>query len=332
MADDEKPWKRRSAKTQVNESDLPSTIPSQAGLTFNVWYNKWSQGYSGNQRFVNPFRLEPIAHSGITLGDKSGNASFCIYFAKGMCATGKKCRYKHHVPDDDDALQLAAISNTRDCFGREKFAEYRDDMGGVGSFNDKNSTLYIGGISGALNNKEIKSSQIESRLRFLFCRLGSVEKIQYLESKKCGFIKFKNQCNAEFAKEAMANQTLLIPSDKEWDERKEGTGLLIKWANENPNLISRNSDQNIRNFSQTMTTLAVEEDALSTEKRRLAIEEAENATLFNDELLDKIKKRRIITKKPDSLKNENSSSLVNISQTTSISSTLAEYGSSSDDD
>jgi hypothetical protein len=33
-----------------------------------------------------------------------------------------------------------------DCFGRDKHADYRDDMGGAGSFMRQNLTLYVGRI------------------------------------------------------------------------------------------------------------------------------------------------------------------------------------------
>lgn len=36
--------------------------------------------------------------------------------------------------------------SSKDCFARDKFADYRDDMGGVGSFNRQNRTLYVGRI------------------------------------------------------------------------------------------------------------------------------------------------------------------------------------------
>ncbi|EJS44446.1 cwc2p [Saccharomyces arboricola H-6] len=229
-----KSWKDRSAKVQVGESELPSSIPAQTGLTFNIWYSKWSQGFGGNTRFVSPFFLQPQVHSGKSRGDNDGQLFFCLFFAKGMCCLGSKCQYLHHIPDEDDVSKLALRTEVLDCFGREKFADYRDDMGGVGSFRKKNKTLYIGGIDGALNSKHLKSTQIESRIRFVFSRLGEIERIRYVEDKNCAFVKFKYQTNAEFAKEAMSNQTLLLPSDKEWDDRKEGTGLLVKWANEDP--------------------------------------------------------------------------------------------------
>jgi hypothetical protein len=36
--------------------------------------------------------------------------------------------------------------SSKDCFARDKFSDYRDDMGGVGSFNRQNRTLYVGRI------------------------------------------------------------------------------------------------------------------------------------------------------------------------------------------
>ncbi|CAI1887622.1 hypothetical protein SEUBUCD646_0D00460 [Saccharomyces eubayanus] len=227
-------WKDKFAKVQVRESELPSSIPAQTGLTFNIWYSKWSQGLGGNTRFVSPFALQPQPHSGKTRGDNDGELFFCLFFAKGMCCLGSKCRYLHHIPDEDDVSKLSLRTEVLDCFGREKFADYRDDMGGVGSFRKKNKTLYVGGIDGALNSKQLKPTQIESRVRFVFSRLGDIDRIRYVEDKSCAFVKFKHQASAEFAKEAMSNQTLLLHSDKEWDDRKEGTGLLVKWANEDP--------------------------------------------------------------------------------------------------
>jgi len=108
-------------------------------------------------------------------------------------------------------------------------------MGGVGSFKRQNATLYIGGITNALNGKSLKPTQIESRIRFIFTRLGSIDRIRYIAEKNCAFVKYKRQINAEFTREAMMNQSLLMPNDKEWDQRLEGAGLLVKWANDDPN-------------------------------------------------------------------------------------------------
>ncbi|SCU85214.1 LADA_0D06282g1_1 [Lachancea dasiensis] len=228
-------WKNRAAPLQVSETELPSSIPPQTGLTFNVWYNKWSQGNSGQSRFVSPYKLDPADHEGYTRGDKTKESFFCLYFSKGMCCLGRKCSYLHHVPTTEDIAKLSLQSSVLDCFGREKHSSYREDMGGVGTFRKINRTLYVGGLSGALNNSSLKPSQVENRVRYAFGKLGAVERIRYVEAKNCAFVKYKHQSSAEFAKEAMSNQTLLIPSDKEWDDRKEGTGLLVKWANDDPN-------------------------------------------------------------------------------------------------
>lgn len=308
----EKSWKDRSARTQVKESDLPSAIPAQTGLVFNIWYNKWSQGQSGQTRFVNPFRLDSKAHSGVTKGDREGTQFFCLYYAKGMCCLGKKCEYMHHIPEDEDIIRLSMKTDVLDCFGREKFGDYRDDMGGVGSFRKRNRTLYIGGLSGALNDKQLKPTQIESRIRFLFSALGEIDRIRYVEVKNCAFVKFKHQCNAEFAKEAMSNQTLLLPSDQEWDARKEGTGLLVKWANDDPDPIARKrEEEEQKQESIRMMVQLLNNHVNKDTQNRVSPENGDGdqyqkgndmkyinnnnrtSAIFGDDLLKNLKKRKI---------------------------------------
>ena len=46
------------------------------------------------------------------------------------------------LPDESWTLPDAS----KDCFARDKFVDYRDDMGGVGSFSRQNRTLYIGRV------------------------------------------------------------------------------------------------------------------------------------------------------------------------------------------
>jgi Torus domain len=66
----------------------------------------------------------------------------CLYFCRGCCPYGYECNYRHTLPDPTVTLPDTA----KDCFARDKFADYRDDMGGVGSFQRENRTLYIGRI------------------------------------------------------------------------------------------------------------------------------------------------------------------------------------------
>lgn len=247
-------WKDHKARRQVKESDLPDGIPPQNGTVFNQWYNKWSHGTtSSNNRFVSPFRLDVKRDSGTTAA-RSDCLTFCLYFARGCCALGSKCQYLHHIPDSDEDSN---VSRVKDCFGREKHSQYRDDMSGVGSFQSLNSTLYIGGITNALNGKPLKPIQIENRLKYVLSPLGPIEKIRYIETKNCAFIKFRDSINAEFAKEVISNQTLLLPNDKEWDRKMDGMGLLVKWAHEDPdpNVKKRRSQEQHQSSLKLMESL-----------------------------------------------------------------------------
>ena len=61
-----------------------------------------------------------------------------------------ECTFLHRLPPNQSALPNTSL----DVFGREKHADYRDDMGGVGSFTRQNRTLYIGRIKEGRNTAE----------------------------------------------------------------------------------------------------------------------------------------------------------------------------------
>ena len=66
---------------------------------------------------------------------------------------------------------IALPDTSKDCFARDKFADYRDDMGGVGSFQRQNRTLYIGRI------KETGTGvETEEVVRRHFKEWGEIEK------------------------------------------------------------------------------------------------------------------------------------------------------------
>lgn len=80
--------------------------------------------------------------SGLTRANTTGIRYCCLFFARGCCPYGWECDYLHTLPDLNEALP----DSSKDCFARDKFSDYRDDMGGVGSFNRQNRTLYVGRI------------------------------------------------------------------------------------------------------------------------------------------------------------------------------------------
>jgi hypothetical protein len=122
--------------------------------------------------------------------------------------------------------------NSRDCFGREKHAEYRDDMGGVGSFNRVNRTLYIAKMAESPDKKQTEETLLrhfgewgkivkcESRSRphiYPGLREGILRKVMVpvlrytgniLYNRGIAFVTYESEHNASFAKEAMANQSM----------------------------------------------------------------------------------------------------------------------------
>jgi hypothetical protein len=103
-----------------------------------------------------------------------------------------------------------------DCFGREKFSDYRDDMGGVGSFMRINRTLYVGRIH--------VTDDIEEVVARHFQEWGAIDRIRVLPSRGVAFVTYVYLANSEFAKEAMAHQAL------DNDET-----LNVRWATVDPN-------------------------------------------------------------------------------------------------
>ena len=235
----------RPARLQVDPNSIADDDkPPQTGTSFNIWFLKWSGGDSSSKNYVKlKFRLNVKKDSGTTRAPI--NSPICLFFARGCCYKGPKCNYQHKLPSSTKHKSIP----TQDCFGRDKTADYKDDMDGVGSFNRYNRTLYVGGLNSTLNNK------IENILTKNFQEFGSIDKIRVLYDKGCAFISFKTEEEAQFAKEAMQSQSL---GDNEI--------LNIRWASEDPNP-----------HAQKQEKRRLEERALETVKNLLSqVEENEN--------------------------------------------------------
>ena len=103
-----------------------------------------------------------------------------------------------------------------DCFGRDKHADYRDDMGGVGSFMRQNLTIYVGRIH--------VTDDIEETVARHFSEWGEIERIRILNSRGVAFVTYMNEVNAQFAMVAMAHQSL-----------DHNEILNLRWATQDPN-------------------------------------------------------------------------------------------------
>ncbi|KLJ12352.1 pre-mRNA-splicing factor cwc2 [Blastomyces silverae] len=213
--------KRRPARPQVDPATVKSEPPPQTGTIFNIWYNKWSGGDREDKYLSQepaPSRCSIARDSGYTRADKVRGSYFCLFFARGLCPKGHECEYLHRLPGLHDLFNPNV-----DCFGRDKHSDYRDDMGGVGSFMRQNRTLYIGRIH--------VSDDIEEIVARHFAEWGQVERIRVLNSRGVAFVTYTNEANSQFAKEAMSHQSL-----------DHNEVINVRWATVDPNPLAQKRD------------------------------------------------------------------------------------------
>ncbi|KAJ3121769.1 Pre-mRNA-splicing factor [Physocladia obscura] len=194
------PLLARPARAQSSEFGGKDQQPT--GSVFNIWYSKWAGGDRINTQALEKaeHRCSILNDCGYTRAVKS--SSFCIHFARG---------FWHRIPLAVDRVPMA-----QDVFGRDRHRDERDDMGGVGSFEKDNRTLYVGqlGLEGGL----------EDILYRHFIEWGEIEYLRLLKGKGVAFIRYKSRVSAEFAKEAMHCQSL-----------DNNEILNVRWATEDPN-------------------------------------------------------------------------------------------------
>ena len=206
--------KRRPARPQVDPSVTKSEPPPQTGTIFNIWYNKWSGGDREDKylsQTAAPSRCNIATDSGYTRGDKVAGSYFCLFFARGICPKGHECEFLHRLPGLHDHFNPNV-----DCFGRDKHNDYRDDMGGVGSFMRQNRTLYMGRIH--------VTDDIEEVVARHMAEWGQVDRIRVLTARGVAFVTYTNEANSQFAKEAMAHQAF-----------DHSEILNVRWATVDPN-------------------------------------------------------------------------------------------------
>ncbi|KAH9053672.1 hypothetical protein EDB87DRAFT_1650705 [Lactarius vividus] len=214
--------KLKPARKQVKPGDVDKQTAPQTGKEYNIWYNKWAGGdrednYSNKTKSQTRCSIKKDA--GLTRANTTGMRYCCVFFARGCCPYGWECEYLHTLPDPEKALP----DSSKDCFARDKFADYRDDMGGVGTFTRQNRTLYVGRI------KETGvGTETEEVVRRHFREWGEIEHIRVLQYRSVAFVTYSSEHHAQFAKEAMACQSL------DNDEI-----LNVRWATEDPNPTSK---------------------------------------------------------------------------------------------
>src|SRR6266404_108322 len=251
---------RRLAKNTVRVSLSCDQRQITLTLTTDIWYNKWAGGdrednYSKcvftnlllrivvslpPSKTKSQTRCNIKKDAGLTRANTTGMRYCCLFFSRGCCPYGWECEYLHTLPDPERALP----DSSKDCFARDKFADYRDDMGGVGAFTRQNRTLYVGRIketgAGPETEEVVKRhfrewGEIEhSAVFFSFISLFRCITyvlfyiVRVLQYRSVAFVTYVSEHNAQFAKEAMACQSL------DNDEI-----LNVRWATEDPNPTSK---------------------------------------------------------------------------------------------
>ncbi|KAF9333149.1 Pre-mRNA-splicing factor [Podila minutissima] len=213
---DSRPARKQIAKEKVLGPQLSvASRAAESGQTYNIYYDKWGGGKrhepGSSIKDKAAYRCDPERDSGRTRGSFNPNAYFCAFFAKGCCPKGEDCTWLHRIPSRQDH-----VDSGMDVFGRERFDEHRQDHGGVGSMRSDSKTLYVGRLH--------IDSGMEASVQKHFRQWGEIDRVKILRDKGVAFVTYQSRLNAEFAKEAMANQSL-----------DHGEVINIRWATEDPN-------------------------------------------------------------------------------------------------
>ena len=197
---------------------------------YNIWYHKKAgRRAPGSSKVAAKTRCVGARDSGGTRGSDARALTFCLHFARGCCVRGHACHYLHRVPCAVDENELEARC---DIFGRERHATDREDMGGVGSFTSDSRTLYVGGLAGgAKAGVRGGASPLRDALSRQFGEWGRVESLRVFPGH--AFVTFVLRACAEFAREAMQNQSLGVGDGA--NAPRLAPILNVRWATDDPN-------------------------------------------------------------------------------------------------
>ncbi|KAH0485495.1 MAG: hypothetical protein KVP17_002064 [Porospora cf. gigantea B] len=218
----------RPARPQLTPEEASKIAYQERGDDYNIWYHRYPTqrsfdffdrtGREPALTMCNPFR-----DSGWTQADFDTdlkNPPICMFFARGTCTLGEKCRFLHRVPTREDDDNLTPVV---DIFGRERHGTHREDMDGIGSFQTDCRTLFVADIKLDRSDPNFHQSQVNHLFKY-FGLWGPVESIRVIPNKGIAFIRFQFRAGAEFAKMAMTEQPLGM-----------GDQLFVRWAHPDRN-------------------------------------------------------------------------------------------------
>ncbi|CUV06903.1 unnamed protein product [Cryptosporidium hominis] len=245
---------KRPARAQSDGSLQSNLAYKEGGELYNIWYGKYQFDYDKRGKVASKTKCIPDKDSGWTKADQDPNTKsyFCLYFAKGACVNGSKCKYFHRIPtEEDDRL----VSPMYDVFGRERHAQHKDDMTGTGSFNKECRTIFVGDLY--INRS--KSNYLEGVNKVIkkeFSVWGPVDYIRVIPSKNIAFVRYFLRSSAEFAKAAMENQIIF---------KGQTDPITVRWAYDDPNPTSMENSKkrNAEEVEEFVSNLDIEKKSRS---------------------------------------------------------------------
>ncbi|CAD6571212.1 MAG: Pre-mRNA-splicing factor [Tremellales sp. Tagirdzhanova-0007] len=270
--------KLRPARKQVKAGDIDKSEGPQPGKEYNLWYNKWAGGdkedalashvalYPETLDIHEPMLRATNFAASFSLEDVVPMGAFPavhhpLQHAEMDCFFRHECNFLHRLPLPSHQLP----DHSRDCFGRERHADYRDDMGGVGSFNRSNRTLYIGKMQESPDKK-----QTEETLMRHFGEWGTIVKWNILYNRGIAFVTYESEHSASFSKEAMANQSMDMEEI-----------LNVRWATEDPNPTEKVAeDKRIEEEGQKAISGMLDENLVEAAQTLRALEDGDEQDFY----------------------------------------------------
>lgn len=221
----------RPARQQKEFMD-PKKYHTEGANEYNIWHGNYGRDFDNSKNKLKAIdRCKISTDAGYTKADKGLNGRkdrrhFCLHFARGMCTKGSECIYYHRIPLPDDNAKCDELV---DIFGRARHKDHREDMDGVGSFTNPSRTLFVGNL---LKHKYSTIKELEQAVWKHFSEFGELESCNIVGRLSVAFPRYRLRTSAEFAKEAMAQQSL---------DHEEI--LSIRWAHDDPNPMAREAIQ-----------------------------------------------------------------------------------------
>jgi len=229
-------------------ADGSAAAPLEGAGEFNIWY-----GRHEGQHWLQKNGKGDKAEARCVLKDHAGHSKatpesyFCLWFAKGICHRGSSCRFHHRIPTVVDCGRLEK-DPTKDVFGRMRRAQ-PSDTGGISCIHDAARTIYVGGL--IRGPYESDHDALREACERHFSEWGEIESVNVVWRLALAFVRFRFRSNAEFAIEAMANQSL--------DHEEVVT---LKWAREDPNPVAKEAAARANADAVVAAVAAVENAAL----------------------------------------------------------------------